>query len=105
MTKVYYKIGEVSKITGLPNSTLRHWETEFKQLNPKKSAGGQRFYTEKHIELIERIKTMLYVEKMQIDGAKKKLEISGKDCSTGMLAAEEIKSELNELLKILERPL
>ena len=50
--KLYYSIGEVSKMTGLKQYVLRYWETEFKQLNPNKNKAGNRTYRQKDIDLI-----------------------------------------------------
>ena len=55
-TKVYYSIKEVRKLVDLPISTLRYWETQFEQLSPYKDEHGNRYYTEKDIELIKQIK-------------------------------------------------
>ncbi|MGD9808618.1 MAG: MerR family transcriptional regulator [Deferribacterales bacterium] len=99
MTKLYYKIGEVCDITGLKPSVLRFWEKEFRQLRPNKSSGGQRLYTDKHIELAKKLKVMLYDEKFTIEGVKKKLSET-EDYETG-LTKEQIKSELNNILDIL----
>ena len=55
-TKVYYSIKEVRKIVDLPLSTLRYWESQFEQLSPYKDEHGNRYYTEKDIELIKQIK-------------------------------------------------
>jgi len=99
MSKLYYKIGEVCKLTGLKPSVLRFWEKEFRQLRPIKSSGGQRLYTEKNMELVIRLKTMLYDEKFTIDGVKKKLS-AAEDYESG-LSKEELKSELIEILELL----
>lgn len=100
MTKLYYKIGEVCDITGLKPSVLRFWEKEFRQLRPNKSSGGQRLYTEKHVELAKKLKIMLYDEKFTIEGVKKKLSET-EDYEAG-LTKEQIKSELNNILKLLD---
>ena len=50
--KLYYSIGEVSKLTGLKQYVLRYWETEFPQLKPTKNSAGNRCYKSTHIELI-----------------------------------------------------
>ncbi len=71
--KLYYSISEVSKITGLKPYVLRYWETEFKQLAPPKNRAGNRTYRQKDIELIQRLKQLLHVEKFTIEGARKKL--------------------------------
>ena len=74
MVDKFYKIGEVSKMLDLPASTLRYWENQFKQLKPVKSTGGQRFYTSKHIYLLEQLKDMLHNERYTIEGAKQRLK-------------------------------
>jgi DNA-binding transcriptional MerR regulator len=69
-----YKIGEVCKLADLQPYVLRYWETEFPQLAPGKSGGGQRLYTRREVDIILRIKELLYKEGFTIAGAKKKLE-------------------------------
>ena len=71
--KLYYSIGEVSKITDLKQYVLRYWETEFKQLNPNKNKAGNRTYRQKDIDTILKIKNLLYKEKFTIEGARKML--------------------------------
>ena len=68
--KLYYSIGEVSKITELKQYVLRYWETEFKQLSPVKNKAGNRTYRQKYIDLILKIKDLLYNQKSTIDGAR-----------------------------------
>lgn len=53
---------------------LRYWETEFPALAPLKSGGGQRMYSQREIDIVMRIKQLLYSEGFTIAGAKKKLE-------------------------------
>ena len=72
--KLYYSISEVSKITNIEQYVLRYWETEFEQLNPQKNRAGNRIYTNKDIQLILHIKTLLRERKYTIEGAKKILE-------------------------------
>jgi DNA-binding transcriptional MerR regulator len=69
-----YKIGEVCKLADLQPYVLRYWETEFPSLAPGKSGGGQRLYTRREVDVILRIKDLLYKEGFTIAGAKKKLE-------------------------------
>lgn len=71
----YKTIGEVSETLNIPPHVLRFWETEFKQINPSKRRGGRRFYSEKDIEVIEQIRTLLHVKGYTIKGAKKALEV------------------------------
>src|SRR6476659_518929 len=70
-----YKIGEVCKIADVQPYVLRYWETEFPALAPNKSGGGQRLYTRREIDIILRIKQLLYSEGFTIAGAKKKLDL------------------------------
>ncbi len=75
--KIFYKIGEVCKISGLRPHILRYWEGEFKVLSPTKNKSGQRIYRRKDLELIETIKKLLYQEGYTIAGAEKKLLENG----------------------------
>lgn len=70
-----YKIGEVCKLADLQPYVLRYWETEFPQLSPEKSGGGQRLYTKHELDIILRIKELLYRDGFTIAGAKKQLEV------------------------------
>ena len=69
-----YKIGEVCKLADVQPYVLCYWETEFPQLAPNKSGGGQRLYTRREIDTILRIKELLYRDGFTIAGAKKKLD-------------------------------
>lgn len=69
-----YKIGEVCRLADVQPYVLRYWETEFPSLAPNKSGGGQRLYAQNEINVILRIKQLLYSEGFTIAGAKKKLE-------------------------------
>jgi DNA-binding transcriptional MerR regulator len=71
--KLYYRIGEVEQVTGVPAYVLRYWESEFKLLRPKKNPAGQRLYRPRDVELVQRIKTLLYDERLTLEGAKKRL--------------------------------
>ena len=72
--KRLYKIGEVCRMADVQPYVLRYWETEFPALAPNKSGGGQRLYTQREIDIILRIKQLLYSEGFTIAGAKKKLD-------------------------------
>jgi DNA-binding transcriptional MerR regulator len=71
--KLYYRIGEVEQITAVPAYVLRYWESEFKLLRPKKNPAGQRLYRPRDLELVQRIKALLYDERLTLEGAKKRL--------------------------------
>ena len=68
--KLYFKVGEVSTIVGVPAYVLRFWESEFNKINPKRTPSGQRLYRKKDVELIIWIKHLLYEKKFTIEGAK-----------------------------------
>lgn len=91
--RLYYKIGEACKTLGIQPYVLRYWETEFPALAPSKSRSGQRVYSEKELEIIRRIKELLYDEGYTIAGAKKKLEA---ELSSGTLGEPAEAAEENE---------
>lgn len=70
--KLFYKIGEVSRIAGVEPYVLRYWETEFSFLKPRKTASGQRVYSRKDLEMVLQIKRLLYDERYTIEGVRKK---------------------------------
>lgn len=72
--KIYFRIGEVSKLSRLPAYVLRFWETEFPQLKPTKSSTGQRMYRRRDVENVLLIKRLLYQEGYTIAGAREKLK-------------------------------
>lgn len=76
--KLYFRIGEVSKLTGVKPYVLRYWETEFPQLRPRKGGTNQRLYPRKEVELILEIKRLLYDNRYTIEGARKYIEGKGK---------------------------
>ncbi len=72
--KLYFKIGEVADLLGVEPYVLRYWETEFPLLSPKKSGTGHRLYRRKDVELLLRIKHLLYEKKFTIEGARLALQ-------------------------------
>ena len=71
--RLYYRIGEVSRITGLKPHVLRYWESEFRVIKPHKGGSLQRLYRRKDLDLILKIKKLLYEDGFTIAGAKKKI--------------------------------
>src|SRR5438094_9716928 len=76
--KLYFRIGEVSRLCRLPAYVLRFWETEFSQLKPVKGSTGQRMYRRKDVDAVLRIKKLLYEEGFTIAGARQQLRSEGK---------------------------
>ena len=74
--KLFFKIGEVSRLTGIKSHVLRYWESEFPSLNPPKNRASQRVYRKKDIETVLSIKKLLYEENYTISGARKKIRES-----------------------------
>src|SRR5450755_2131431 len=80
--KLYFRIGEVSRLCNLPAYVLRFWETEFPQLKPVKSSTGQRMYRRKDVENVLHIKQLLYEEGFTIAGARQQLRTESKSDKT-----------------------
>ena len=71
--RLYFRIGEVSSLTGVPPYVLRYWESEFPVLQPRKSGGGQRLYRKRDVGMVLEIKKLLYQERYTVAGARKRL--------------------------------
>ena len=113
--KLYFKIGEVSEITGMEPYVIRYWESEFKSIKPSRTQSNQRVYRRKDVESILEIKRMLYEEKLTIAGARRKLQDKKvqdkkqldldftvkKDHRDHLTVLKEIKEELLALRKLL----
>jgi DNA-binding transcriptional MerR regulator len=108
--KLFYKIGEVSRIAGVEPYVLRYWESEFPFLRPRKSKSGQRIYVKKDLDLILRIKKMLYQERFTIEGVRRRLgeagtprapQVTSKPLSPDR-AIKHVKARLRDILKQLK---
>jgi DNA-binding transcriptional MerR regulator len=112
--KLYFKIGEVSDLLGVEAYVLRYWESEFPVLSPKKSGTGHRLYRRKDVELLLRIKHLLYDKRFTIEGARQSLHSEAKAPKparpTKRVQAElfatdplpDIRRELQEILQLLK---
>ena len=82
----FYRIGEVSRLTTLKPFVLRYWETEFPMLEPIKGANGHRLYRQEDVDLVLKIKRLLYDEGFTIAGARRHLKelASGGDAESGV---------------------
>ncbi|GAB5046116.1 MerR family transcriptional regulator [Thermodesulfovibrio sp. TK110] len=103
--KIFYKIGETSRIVGVEPYVLRYWETEFPFLKPKKTKTGQRLYTKKDIEMLFLIKKMLYEERFTVEGVRQKLGKMYRQDSNESLTKKDIinkvRFKLREILRML----
>lgn len=108
--KLYYTIGEVSRMAELPTSVLRYWETEFDSIKPPRNRSGKRLYRQEDVDKILQVKKLLYEDRFTIKGARKALkedaDKSSKDTQAELLknrlTTEEIRQALKELLKLLD---
>ena len=101
--KLYFRIGEVSKIAKIPAYVLRFWESEFSRIRPKRTAAGLRLYSRADIELILKIKTLLYEKKFTIQGARQHLSVRSRknEASEKRLLAD-LHAELKSIRDMLD---
>jgi DNA-binding transcriptional MerR regulator len=112
--KLYFKIGEVSELLAVEPYVLRYWETEFPVLSPKKSGTGHRLYRRKDVELLLRIKHLLYEKRFTIEGARQSLHGEAKAPKPSRVPKRvqgdlffedplpDIRRELQDILKLLK---
>lgn len=118
--RLFFRIGDVSELSGVEPYVLRFWEGEFPTLSPKKTSSGQRQYRRKDVETILEIKRLLYDERYTIAGARKALrgkrkrkkavQTKGQAALPFAAGAEndevhlsEIKQQLESILSILDK--
>ena len=103
-------ISEVSALAGVPAYVLRQWEERFPQLRPKRNRANRRYYTEADIEIIRRIKQLVWREGLTTEGARKRLsqELRGagrpKTNTEARELAEALEAEIRALLDRLDQP-
>jgi DNA-binding transcriptional MerR regulator len=96
-----YSIGQTSKIVGLRQSVLRFWESEFTLLAPEKTPGGTRKYSDEDINLLFKIKDLLYNQKYTIEGAK--IQLKQQDTENKKeINLSELRTIIDELESILK---
>ncbi len=100
--KPFYKIGDVCQYTDTQPYVLRFWESEFPSLAPEKSRAGQRMYTRRDIDMVLRIKKLLYEEEFTIAGARKKLEQEEAGVSVDTAAPETPRAVQAEPAPVIE---
>ena len=100
--KLYFKIGEVSQISGLPSHVLRFWESEFKKIKQRRTASGQRSYTQKDVATILEIKHLLHDKKFTIEGARKYLNSRGRPQTADNDILQDLKKELTSIRNLLD---
>lgn len=101
-----YSIGEAEELTGVKSHILRYWEEAIPGFAPRKDIGGRRVYTERDIDLIVRLKYLIYEKKFTIEGARAQLlsEIANYDRNAETMdAVRELRAELTELYLTIRR--
>lgn len=104
-SKLFYSIQEVSEYTGVPPYTIRYWEKKYNLIRPEKDSRGRRRYRNTDLELIKKIKELIYEKKYKTEGVKKKIkEESKREVSGGMKdTINLVKKELESILEIVNR--
>lgn len=105
--KLYFRIGEVANLLGVEPYVLRYWESEFPKLAPKKSGTGHRLYRRKDVELLLKIKHLLYERRFTIEGARQWMQEEAKapkeiERQQADLFAPDLSGIRNELAAILQ---
>jgi len=98
--KLYYSIGEVSKILEISTSKIRFWEKEFEILNPKKNKKGNRRFTKNDLKKLKLINHLLKEKKYTINGAKKKIQNNYENLEKNQEVIENLKKLKEELIEI-----
>jgi DNA-binding transcriptional MerR regulator len=104
--KLYFKIGEVSKLTELPAYVLRFWENEFSCIRPKRTSSGQRLYRRGDVEMVFKIRHLLHERKFTIEGARQflsKRKAGPPSEEVPPLSVKEIAAELKNIRNLLEK--
>ena len=103
--KRYFTIGEVSELCAVKPHVLRYWEQEFEQLSPVKRRGNRRYYQRQDVLVIRQIRSLLYDHGFTIGGARNQLEgeSAREDASQSQQLVKQLRSELEDVLKILRR--
>lgn len=92
MSKKVYRIGEAAKLLGVKTSTLRFWEDKFSQIRPKRTETDQRYYSEKDMQVLRRIHTLLHDKGMTISGVQKILKREAKNTASNVMSLGPVRS-------------
>jgi DNA-binding transcriptional MerR regulator len=111
-SKTVYKFHEITSITGVKPYVLRFWETEFSQINPTLSTSGEKLYSVEDLECIQKIKKLLFEDKLSIPEAKLELnqqpvteQLTVNSSVNIQSASEKLKQDLEAIIEKNSRPL
>ena len=110
--KHYYTMGDICKLTGTKPHVLRYWESQFKLLRPARRYSGHRKFTQRDIDLVNRIKFLIIDKKFTLEGAKREINrqlsaktqsasASGSQAISAVPLLQEIKKEVEACLALL----
>jgi len=97
--KKYFNIGEVAKLLNVNPSLIRFWEEKFDLINPKKNKKGKRKYTNKDIDIIKNIYSLVKKKGFTLNGANKKIK---RDAKSKPDQKHEILNSLNKIKKSMK---
>ena len=102
LTKKFYRIGDVSELLGLPQSTIRFWAKEFSELRPRRNGGGTRMYTPSDIEQLRIIKFLIKDKGLTLEGAREHLRRNRRDLDRKHEVVRRLKDIRRQLTAMLE---
>lgn len=100
-----YSIGQIEKISGVKSHILRYWEEVIPSITPKKEMSGRRIYSHKDLEIILRLKYLIYTRKFTIEGARNQIIQDAQNVQKNpdaVMAIREIRADLSELYFTLQ---
>ncbi len=106
LSKKYYKIRDVSDFLGVPQATIRYWETEFPEISPSRTPTGIRQYSPSDIETLRIIHYLLKIKGLKMDAAKAQYRQNRTNISQKLKVISELqdlRSELEVMLKTLTK--
>lgn len=106
LTKKYYRIGDVAELLGLPQSTLRFWESEFSELRPKRNKQGTRLYTPTDIDVLRVIKFLIKDKGLTIEGAREHMKKNRHAVDRRhevIQRLQAVRSQLQDMLKAMDK--
>ena len=98
LDKKFYKIGDVSEILGIPESTLRYWETQFTIIKPKRNKKNIRYYTPNDIEIISKVYYLVKEKGLKLDAAQAQIRHNRDGVDKRFDAIEQLKDIKQQLL-------
>jgi DNA-binding transcriptional MerR regulator len=101
--KIYFSIGEVSRLCKVEPHVLRYWELEFYQLRPSRRRGNRRYYQRKDVILIRQLRSLLYDQGYTIDGAKVQISPYHNNSNSSSSTGQKTKTILKDITSTIEQ--